>query len=240
MIIIPAIDIKGGKCVRLEQGKMDAETVYSTNPVEVALKWEAAGARIIHLVDLDAAIEGRPVNFNIIKNIVDKLKTAVQIGGGIRSMETAEAYLNIPGVERIIIGTAAAKDEAFIKSLAQKHPGKITVGIDAKDGKVAVKGWVEVTDIDAFTLAKKLKALGVAALVYTDISRDGMLSGPNLAANTKMAKEAGIPVIASGGVSGIEDIKRLKATGVYGAIIGKALYSGDIDLKEAIQTANKA
>lgn len=237
MIIIPAIDIKEGRCVRLTQGRMDAETVYSTDPAEVATKWASSGAELIHLVDLDGAVEGNAKNFNVIKKIIDSIDVPVQIGGGIRDEKTADLYLSIPKVKRIIIGTAAYENPQFIKDLTKKYPGRIAVGIDAKDGKVAIKGWVTVTDERAIDLAKKLEGIGVACIVYTDISRDGMLTGPNVEATSELAEAISIPVVASGGMSSKKDIESYKGVKIEGIIIGKALYSGNIELKEAISLA---
>lgn len=237
MLIIPAIDIKDKRCVRLTQGRMDAETVYSNDPAEVALKWASLGAEIIHLVDLDGAVEGNAKNFEVIKRITDAVKVPVQIGGGIRDIKTADLYLSLPGVKRIIIGTAAYDNPEFLSAIAKKYPGKVAVGIDAKDGKVAIKGWVTVTDEKAIDLAKKLEGVGVASIIYTDISRDGMLSGPNVAATSEMANAVSIPVIASGGMSSKKDIESYRGVPLEGIIIGKALYSGNIDLKEAIAAA---
>lgn len=236
MIILPAIDIKEGKCVRLTQGKMDEETVYHDDPVEVARRWQADGAEIIHLVDLDAAIEGWPANIATVRAIANAVDIPVQIGGGIRDMETADLYLtDIGNVKRIIIGTAAYNDGAFLKKVLAKYPGRVAVGIDAKDELVAIKGWVEVTDMNATDLATKLQGMGVAAIIYTDISRDGMLTGPNIEAYRKLTAAIDIPVIASGGVAKASDITDLKPTGVEGVIIGKALYSESLTLEEAIR-----
>ena len=234
MIIIPAIDIKGGKCVRLEQGRMDCETIYSEDPVKVAKRWQEGGAEIIHIVDLDAACEGRPVNHEIIKSIAEAVDVPLQVGGGIRDIDSAEAYLSLNQIKRVVVGTAAIKDESFLHLLIEKHPGRVAVGIDAKDGKVAIRGWVDVTDTEAFELAQKLEGTGAACIIYTDISRDGMLAGPNIEATKKLADSISIPVVASGGVSKIEDITALTRTGVQAAIVGKALYSGAVELEEAI------
>ncbi|MBI1912881.1 MAG: 1-(5-phosphoribosyl)-5-[(5-phosphoribosylamino)methylideneamino]imidazole-4-carboxamide isomerase [Deltaproteobacteria bacterium] len=237
MIIIPAIDIKDKKCVRLTQGRMDAETVYSTDPSEVAKKWESLGAEIIHLVDLDGAVEGNAKNFDVIKKITETVKAPVQIGGGIRDIKTAELYLDTLGVKRIIIGTAAYDNPTLVTTLTKKYPGRIAVGIDAKDGHVAIKGWVTVTDEKAVDLARKLEGNGVACIIYTDISRDGMLTGPNVEATREMSESVNIPVVASGGMSSIKDIVAYKGVNLEGIIIGKALYSGNIELKEAIEAA---
>lgn len=237
MIIIPAIDIKDSKCVRLTQGRMDEETVYSTDPAEVAKKWAASGAALVHLVDLDGAVEGNAKNYSVIKKITSSINVPVQIGGGIRDLKTAEMYLGTPGVKRIIIGTAAYNNPEFLKALTRKYPGRIAVGIDAKDGLVAIKGWVEVTREKAVDLARRLEGEGVACIIYTDISRDGMLKGPNVEATREMAESVSISVVASGGMSSMRDIESYRSVKLEGIIIGKALYSGNIDLKEAIAAA---
>lgn len=236
MIIIPAVDIKDGKCVRLTQGRMDAVTVYADSPVDMAIKWESLGAELIHLVDLDGAIAGNTKNFSVIKNITSALKTPVQIGGGIRDIESAEKYLNLPNVKRIIMGTLAHKNKDMLLRLTNKYPGRVAVGVDAKDGFVAINGWVTVTEEKASDLAKSLESSGTACIIYTDIARDGMLKGPNVTATKELAQSIKIPVVASGGVSSINDIKAYAGVNVEGIIIGKALYSGGLDLREAIKT----
>ena len=241
MKIIPAIDIKGGRCVRLYQGQMDQETVYSENPIEVAQKWQDMGASMLHIVDLDGAVTGTPVNFGIIEKMISSLAIKVQVGGGIRDAETVEKYLSI-GTGRVIIGTAAAKNIEFVWGMSGFYTARIVIGIDAKDGMVAVKGWTEVTEMDAIELAKKFEGIGIGAIVYTDISRDGTLTGPNIKSVEKFASSVKIPVIASGGVSKIDDIKALcnmKFPPLEGVIIGKALYSGAVDLREAIKVAGE-
>lgn len=237
MLIIPAIDIKNGKCVRLTQGKMDAETVYSENPVEIAKRWEDNGAKLIHIVDLDGAIEGIPKNQDIIKNIIKSIKTPVEIGGGIRDTEIIKDYLGIKGVKRVIIGTVAQENAEFVEEACRRFPGSIAAGIDAIDGMVATRGWIKVTNEKAANLAKRLEGLGVSCIIYTDIARDGMLTGPNAKATKEMAHAVNIPVIASGGMSSVKDIAGFKNVKLEGIIIGKALYTGDIDLKEAIEAA---
>ncbi len=238
MLIIPAIDIKDKRCVRLRQGRMDEETVYSADPVTVARRWESLGAKLIHVVDLDGAVHGRAVNFDIIKEIVSGIDVPVQVGGGIRDVGTAERYLSLKGVKRIIIGTAACREDGILDELTRRYPGRVAVGIDAKSGLVAVKGWVEVTDIPAKELALRLAKRGVACIIYTDISRDGMLAGPNVEAVRELKEAVGIPVIASGGVSSLKDIESLLSIGgLEGVIIGKALYTGDIDLRAAVKKA---
>jgi phosphoribosylformimino-5-aminoimidazole carboxamide ribotide isomerase len=239
LIIFPAIDIKGGRCVRLTQGRMDAETVYSNEPWEVARKWEALGAEVIHLVDLDGAVEGNAKNLGVIEKITNSVNVPVQIGGGIRDEKTAEAYLSNKLVKRIIIGTAAIENPALVTALTAKYPGRVAVGIDAKDGMVAIKGWVTVTGQKATELAKTLEGAGVSCIIYTDISRDGMLTGPNVAATREMAESINIPVVASGGISSLKDIESYRGVPLEGIIVGKALYSGNLDLKEAIRTAAK-
>jgi phosphoribosylformimino-5-aminoimidazole carboxamide ribotide isomerase len=236
VIVIPAIDLKEGKCVRLEQGLMEKDTVYSDNPAAQALVWQAQGAELLHIVDLDGAFAGEPKNRAAIEAIVKTLQIPTQLGGGIRDLATIEAYLGV-GVGRVIIGTAALRNPELVKEACGKFPGRIVVGIDAKNGMVAVQGWAEVTDITAIELARKFAGDGVAAIVYTDISRDGMLQGPNIEATRQLAEAIPIPVIASGGISSLRDIENLmavEASGIAGAITGKAIYSGAMDLTAAI------
>ena len=236
MIVIPAIDLKEGRCVRLEQGIMERDTVYSENPAAQALKWEAQGAELLHIVDLDGAFAGEPRNRSAIEAIVKALKIPTQLGGGIRDLATVEAYLGM-GVGRVIIGTAAQRNPELVMDACARFPGKVVVGIDAKNGMVAVQGWAEVTDVTAVDLARKFEGFGVSAIVYTDISRDGMMQGPNIEATRALAEAISIPVIASGGVSSLRDIENLLAiesAGVSGAITGKAIYSGAMDLAAAI------
>lgn len=236
MIVIPAIDLKEGKCVRLEQGLMDRDTVYSSSPAAQALDWETRGAELLHIVDLDGAFAGAPRNKAAIEAIVAVLKIPTQLGGGIRDLATVESYLSL-GIGRVIIGTAAHRNPELVKEACKRFPGRIVVGIDAKNGMVAVQGWAEVTGVTATELAKKFEGFGVSAIVYTDISRDGMLQGPNIEATRALAESINIPVIASGGLSSLRDIENLMAVesaGISGAITGKAIYSGAIDLAEAI------
>jgi phosphoribosylformimino-5-aminoimidazole carboxamide ribotide isomerase len=239
MLVIPAIDIKNGRCVRLVQGRMDQETVYSENPVEVAKKWVSMGAECLHLVDLDGAVAGEPKNADTIEAIADAISIPFQVGGGIRDIETVNLYLSI-GASRVILGTAAYNAPYFVRDACEKRHGQIMVGIDARDGRVAIKGWEEVTTKSATELAREFEGAGVAGVIYTDISRDGMLKGPNIEGIRALAQSVKIPVIASGGVSNIEDIKRLKELepmGVVGVITGKAIYTGSLDLREAIRVA---
>ena len=239
MLIIPAIDIKNGKCVRLTQGQMDAETVYSMNPLQVAERWANCGAKLIHIVDLDGAVEGLPKNKDIIRDIFTSTNTPVQIGGGIRDMEVVEYYLGFRQVERVIIGTIAQENPSFAEDACRRFPKRIAVGIDAKDGLVATRGWLNVTSTQAVDMAKRYEDMDVAYIIYTDIKRDGMLQGPNMDSIKEMADAVKIPVIASGGVSSIKDIEALQKIKVYGAIIGKALYTGAVNLEEAIRIVEK-
>lgn len=234
MIIYPAIDIKNGNCVRLTRGEFDKETVFSDNPVEMAINWENQGAKFLHLVDLDGAKTGQPRNQEVIIEIANKIKIPVQVGGGIRDIKTVENYMN-NGIKRVIIGTAGINDRAFLEKVLLTYGEKIVVGIDAKDGMVAINGWIDKSDLDAIEFAQNMQEIGVKTIIYTDISRDGMLTGPNFEAMNQMAKSVSIDVIASGGVSCIEDVKDLNQTGVKGVIIGKAIYTGDVDLKEALK-----
>ncbi len=236
MLIIPAIDLKDGKCVRLRQGRMDDSTVFSDNPVDMAERWVRAGARRLHLVDLNGAFAGEPVNGEIVREIARRFPDLpIQIGGGIRSAETIQAYLDA-GVQWVIIGTKAVKEPAFVTEMCRQFPGHIIVGLDAKDGKVATDGWAEVSQVDAVDLASRFANDGVSAIVYTDIARDGMMQGVNLEATLRLAESAGLPVIASGGVTDLDDIKRLAAVadrGILGAITGRAIYEGTLDVAEA-------
>lgn len=242
MLIIPAIDIKNGKCVRLEQGRIDKETVFSLNPVAIAKKWEAEGAEWIHIIDLDGAFEKYPKNFHAISSITKNTKTHIQVGGGIRDSQTIHKFLDI-GVDRVIIGTEAIRNPDSVIEAAKRHPDQIIVGIDAREGWVAVEGWTETTRVRAIDLAKKFDDCGLAAINFTDILRDGMQSGINIEETRQFATAISTPVIASGGVATIDDIKRiipLEKDGVVGVITGKAIYSNTLDLREAIQLANRA
>lgn len=236
MIVIPAIDLKDGRCVRLMQGKMDRETVYSENPAETACHWEGLGAELLHLVDLDGAVEGRPRNLAQIRDIIHSLSIPVEVGGGIRSMETIDSYLNTD-VQRVVIGTRAVEDPDFLGEACRRFPGRIVAGIDAKNGYVAVRGWTDVTARRAVDLSLEMEALGVSAVIFTDIQRDGMQTGPNIESTKALAESVEIPVIASGGISSLGDIEalmKIEHCGVTGAITGRALYTGALDLKEAI------
>ncbi len=239
MLIMPAIDLKDGNCVRLLQGRAEDATVYSDNPVDTAKKWKAAGAEILHIVDLDGAFSGTQKNLDSIRAIRRSVDMTLEVGGGIRTMETIDLLISM-GIERVILGTVAAKDPGFLRQACDRHPGKVIAGIDAKDGKVAIKGWVETTGQEATGLAQKMKEAGAAGIIYTDISRDGMLTGPNFEATERMARSVDLPVIASGGISSIDDIRRLlKIEGLWGAITGKAIYTGRLDVAEAVRLAKK-
>ena len=242
MIIYPAIDIRGGRCVRLTEGRFDAETVFADDPAEMALKWAGLGAEFLHLVDLDGALAGEGKNVPVIERILQSVSITVQLGGGIRNLETIEKLLSL-GVTRLILGSAAVKNPQLVEEACKKYPGHIAVGIDAKNGDVAIEGWGQGSGVAATELAKKMAAYGVETIIYTDISRDGMLSGVNVEATAALARACGVPIIASGGVASLEDIRRVKAVesdGVQGCIIGKAIYTGAVDLKAALALAKEA
>ncbi|ABQ28198.1 1-(5-phosphoribosyl)-5-[(5-phosphoribosylamino)methylideneamino]imidazole-4-carboxamide isomerase [Geotalea uraniireducens] len=241
MIVIPAIDLKEGKCVRLEQGLMDKDTVFCDNPAEQAREWERQGGELLHIVDLDGAFAGKPANKSAIEAIVKAVRIPTQLGGGIRDIETIKAYLDL-GLSRVILGTAAQRNPKLVEEACKLFPGRIVVGIDAKNGLVAVQGWAEVTDVYAVDLARLFEGYGVTAVIYTDISRDGMMQGPNIDATRALAEAISIPVIASGGVSSLKDIENLMAVesaGVTGVITGKAIYTGAIKLAEAVALTKK-
>jgi len=239
MIIIPAIDLKEGKCVRLLQGRKEDVTVYSDDPAATARRWADAGAELIHIVDLDGAFSGEQKNLEAVRAIRESVDVKLELGGGIRDMERIDLLLDM-GIDRVILGTIATEEPALVKNACTKHPDRIIIGIDAKDGKVAVRGWVEVTGHDATEFARTVEGHGAAGIVYTDISRDGMLSGPNVEATKNMADSVEIPVIASGGIKSIDDIENLlSAGGIWGAITGKAIYSGSLDVREAIALTRK-
>ena len=242
MLIIPAIDLKDGECVRLRQGRMDDSTVFSGKPVDMAARWVDAGARRLHLVDLNGAFAGEPVNGEVVTDIAKAYPDLpIQIGGGIRSGETIEAYLKA-GVEYVIIGTKAVKEPDFVTEMCQQFPGHIIVGIDAKKGLVATDGWAEVTEVKAADLVKRFESDGVSAIVYTDIDRDGMMQGVNVEATVAMAQASSIPVIASGGITNMDDIVALNKVadqGILGAITGRAIYEGTLDVAEAQLVCDK-
>ena len=237
MIIIPAIDLKDGRCVRLAQGDFKRVTVYSEDPVEIAKKWQENGAERIHVVDLDGSLAGSPQNNDVIQKIVEEIDVPIQVGGGIREIKTIETYIGI-GVHWVILGTIALRNMRFVREACDAYSGRIILGIDANDGKVAVQGWTEQTSESAIDIARRYEGYGLAAIVYTDIKRDGMETGVNIEATRNLSQLVKIPVIASGGVSSMQDIERLREVekyGISGVIIGKALYSGAISLKEAIK-----
>lgn len=239
MIIFPAIDIRGGKCVRLTEGRFDRETVFADKPADMAKRWQSEGAQFLHLVDLDGALAGKPVNLAAIKEILCQVDIPVQLGGGIRSLEVIEEMLAI-GISRVILGSIAVRRPDLVKAACERFAEKIVVGIDARDGVVAVDGWGVSGNVLAEELALQMSAAGVRRIVYTDISRDGTLSGVNVAATASLAAKAGIPVIASGGVSGLSDIRALKkatGAGIEGVIVGKAIYTGALSLTEALEAA---
>nr|WP_298690773.1 1-(5-phosphoribosyl)-5-[(5-phosphoribosylamino)methylideneamino]imidazole-4-carboxamide isomerase [uncultured Dongia sp.] len=243
MILFPAIDLKGGQCVRLIKGDMAQATVFNTDPADQARQFAAAGAEWLHLVDLDGAFAGAPVNEAAVEGILDATALPVQLGGGIRDIARIEAWLK-KGVARVILGTVALKNPDLVKQACRTFPGKITVGIDAKGGKVAVEGWAETSELTALDLARRFEDAGVTAIIYTDIDRDGLLQGVNVSATAELAASLAIPVIASGGVSSLDDIHALLGAlpasqkgggGIVGVISGRAIYDGRLDLKEALQ-----
>jgi phosphoribosylformimino-5-aminoimidazole carboxamide ribotide isomerase len=236
MIIYPAVDVKDGRCVRLVQGQFHNVTVYSDDPVETALNFEKMGAQYLHVVDLDGARLGEPRNIAVISEMAVKMGIPLQLGGGIRTIEMIEIIL-CKGIHRVILGTSAVRDPNLIKTAISAFGSNLAVAIDARDGMVAIEGWAKTSEFTAVGFAKKMEALGAGTIIYTDISRDGMLSGPNLKAMEEMSRAVGVEVIASGGVRNLEDIKNLKEIGVSGVIVGKALYTGDVDLREAIKIA---
>lgn len=237
MLIIPAIDLKGGKCVRLLKGEEGTETVFSENPLQTARKWEGCGARLIHVVDLDGAFSGEPRNFEIIRDIVNTVSADVQVGGGIRNINTVEKYISV-GVRRVILGTSAFQDRKFLIDVCKSFPERVGVGIDTKMGKIAVKGWKEVIDLDTEDFLNGLNAIGVSLVIHTDVDRDGTMEGVNLNAVEKFVKSSPIPVITSGGISSLEDIEKLSTLeefGLVGIILGRSIYTGKINLNKAIQ-----
>ncbi len=236
MILFPAIDLKDGVCVRLEQGDMKRATVFNRDPAAQAHRFEAQGFRYLHLVDLDGAFAGKPMNGAAVERILETIAIPVQLGGGIRDMATVDGWLE-KGVTRVIIGTAAVRDPAFVKEAAHRYPSRIAVGLDARDGKVAVEGWAETSTLDALDIARRFEDAGVSAIVYTDIARDGMLKGLNLDATIALAEAISIPVIASGGLASLEDIRALvapRAAKLGGAIAGRALYDGRVNPAAAL------
>ncbi|HWI99769.1 MAG TPA: 1-(5-phosphoribosyl)-5-[(5-phosphoribosylamino)methylideneamino]imidazole-4-carboxamide isomerase [Burkholderiales bacterium] len=245
MLIIPAIDLKDGRCVRLKQGDMSTATVFSDDPVAMAKHWAAQGAKRLHIVDLNGAVAGRPKNEKVIREMIAAVgdKVAIQLGGGIRDLDAIESYIDA-GVTYVIVGTAAVKNPGFLSDACYAFPGHVIAGLDARDGKVAVEGWSKMTGHDVVDLAKKFEEYGVEAIIYTDIGRDGMMSGVNIDATLKLAQALKTPLIASGGLNSIADVQaicsKLVPEGVIGAIAGRALYEGKLDLKAAQAAADKA
>ena len=244
MLIIPAIDLKDGHCVRLQQGRMESATLFSEDPVAMARHWSSEGARRLHIVDLNGAVAGRPRNEKVIREMIQAVgaKTPIQLGGGIRDLDAIESYIDA-GVTYIVIGTAAVKNPGFLSDACYAFPGHIIVGLDAKDGKVAVEGWSKMTGHDVIDLAKKFEDFGPEALIYTDIGRDGMMTGVNIEATLKLAQAIKIPIIASGGLNNLKDIQaictKLVPEGIVGAITGRALYQGALDFRKAQAAADK-
>ena len=241
MEIIPAVDIRGGRCVRLDQGDYDRETIFADDPVAMARRWEEAGAKRLHVVDLDGARDGKPQNEDVIRRVIEAVSVAVQVGGGLRDVSAIDRYLTA-GADRVAIGTAAVKDQTTLVNAVSRFRGRIIVGVDARDGMVATEGWRETSAVPALDLVAQLSEFGVERIFYTDISRDGMLGGPNFPAIQEVVEHAaGLPspmaVIASGGVSAVEHLERLHLIGVEGAIVGKALYTGALDIAEALAAA---
>lgn len=239
MLVIPAIDLKGGRCVRLRQGRMEEETIYSPEPGQIAARWKSAGAEWIHVVDLDGAVAGSPMNVEAVKDIRAAVDIPLQLGGGIRDPEGIEEWLAV-GIERVILGTAATENPSMVKEACQRYPGRIAVGIDAREGEVMIRGWLEGTSRKAADLAQEMEGYGVSVIVFTDISRDGVGGGINLVQAHEVAKTINTPLIVSGGVATLEDVKAVKELtpfGVAGVITGRALYEGTVDLAEAIRVA---
>ena len=234
MIIFPAIDIKDNKCVRLSQGDFNKVKTYSNEPFDMALKWKNEGASFLHIVDLDGARSEEIINKKSIEKIAENIGLPIQVGGGIRSEEKIKSFIDM-GVQRVIIGTIAVENKELLKELVSKYKEKLIVSIDAKDGKVALRGWEVISEVDSIDLCKELEEIGIKTIVYTDISKDGMLQGPNFDIYKILSQKTSLNIIASGGISSIDDIKRLKDMNIYGAIVGKALYDNKIELKEVLK-----
>ena len=239
MLIIPAVDIKKGRCVRLLQGREDSETVFSDDPSAMAARWEGEGAELVHVIDLDGAFSKGPQNVEAVKRILDRVDIPIQLGGGIRSMETISTYLDL-GVGRVILGTEAIRNPSLVEQACKAFPNRIMVGIDARKGMVAIEGWTQTTEQKAVEMAKGIEGPGLAGIIFTDIHKDGMQTGPNIEETKRMAESVSTPIIASGGVGNINDIKalaKLEPLGVVGIITGRALYDGRLDLKQALEVA---
>lgn len=241
MLVLPAIDLKEGKCVRLYQGEMDTAKVYSDSPEETAIRWQSLGAKMLHVVDLDGAMAGEPRNLGAISRILQSVEIPIQLGGGIRDEEVVEDYLQL-GVSKVILGTAACRKGEMLRRVCEQHPGRIAAGIDARDGFVAVQGWRELTGLRAIDLARELEAAGISHVIYTDIARDGALAGPNLEATTQLAQAISIPVVLSGGMHSHDDLQAaasLEEKGVRGVILGRSIYEGTIDLAQAVKEVQR-
>ncbi len=239
MIVYPAIDLKDGHCVRLVEGDFNRKTVFSDNPAKMALRWEQEGAEFLHLVDLDGALNGQMKNLNVIKDILEAVKIPVQLGGGLRTLDEIKMAMYL-GVNRVILGSVALQEPKLVQDACKEYPGKVVVGIDAKDGKVAVNGWGQVHDVTALELALKMKEVGVERIIFTDILRDGKLQGVNVETTAALAQKSGLRVIASGGVSSIDDVialKQFEQSGIEGFIVGRAIYTGDVELSDLIKVA---
>lgn len=240
MIIFPAIDIKGGRCVRLLQGRAEDETVYGNNPVETARIWEEQGAEFLHVVDLDGAFGGGSPNEEIIRNMAESVSIPIQLGGGIRSMDRIHRFLDEYGIRRVILGTAAVENTKLLEQAVKRYGNRIAAGIDARKGKAAIKGWVKETDLSAVELGLKMKEVGIDTIIYTDIAKDGMLEGPNLRETQEMIERTGLNIIASGGITSLADLQQIRQIGAAGAIIGKALYTGAIELSGVLRIGREA
>jgi phosphoribosylformimino-5-aminoimidazole carboxamide ribotide isomerase len=241
MMVIPALDLKEGRCVRLSQGRMDQESVYSENPLEMAKFWESKGAERLHVVDLNGAVTGRPFHRSLIERMVHSVSIPIEVGGGIRDLKTIESYLSL-GVQWIILGTAAFSNPRLVEETCRSFSGRVILAIDAKGGRVAIQGWTEVVSLGAVDLARQFEGMGISSIIFTDIERDGMGTGPNLGTTKSLARSISIPVIASGGVSHIGEIRQLlelEPDGVIGVIVGRALYTGQIELEEAIRLTRR-
>ena len=239
MLILPAIDLKNGRCVRLIQGEATKETIFSEDPLDIAFRWRKEGAEYLHIVDLDGAFEGEPRHFSAVAEIARETGLPVEVGGGIRTRDTIQRYVNA-GADRVIVGTRALESPDWLEAVCNEFPGRIAAGVDARDGMVAIRGWVDVSQVTALDLARRLSLMKLAAVIFTDISKDGTLQGPAVESTRRFAEAVGLPVIASGGVGSIEDVHALSQLPIHGIIIGRALYTGDVALPGAIRVARRA
>jgi len=237
--VIPAVDIRDGRCVRLFQGRLDQETVYFDRPADAARQWAGLGAELIHVVDLDGAFQGHPANFDHVAAIAREAAVPIEVGGGIRSGETVERYLGV-GVERVVVGSRALREPEWLAGLCERFPGRIVAGVDARDGRVAIEGWAETSEVDAVSFARSLDGLGVRAVIFTDVATDGAMAGPNLGALRRLLDAVATPVVASGGIATLDHVRQVAALGVEGMIIGKALFAGAFSLPSAIAAARGA